>query len=151
MSIPETREERVPGFHENAEIRFETVIDSPFAILASRRAAQKRKNTHFFRRNSVSVCCFLNDRFLEKSKPTHFCIEKSVSFYTFWRRGARRKSQTDYLVLSQIAFPRFRENRNSILACFRNRNPLFSGIRFLKRARIEFLVFTKTRKCDLRQ
>ena len=39
MPISATREERVPGFHENAEMRFETVIDSPFAISASRRAA----------------------------------------------------------------------------------------------------------------
>ena len=48
MSISETREERVPGFHENAEMRSETRMSSQSAISASRRAAQKCKKTHFF-------------------------------------------------------------------------------------------------------
>ena len=47
-SSSETREERVPGFHENAGMHFETVIISPFAISASRRAARKCQDTHFF-------------------------------------------------------------------------------------------------------
>ncbi len=47
MSIPETHEERIPGFHENAEMRFEQGIDSPFAISVSRRAAKKCKKDMF--------------------------------------------------------------------------------------------------------
>ena len=71
-SKPRTREERVPGFHGNAEMHFETVISSPFAISASRRAARKCKKTHFFRRKSVSVCSFEKPVVLKKSKRTHF-------------------------------------------------------------------------------
>ena len=53
MPISETREERVPGFHENAGMRFEQGIRCPFAISVSRRAAKKCKKTHFLRRKSV--------------------------------------------------------------------------------------------------
>ena len=53
MSISETSEERVPGFHENAEMQYEQGISSPLAIPASRRAARKCEKTHFFRRKSV--------------------------------------------------------------------------------------------------
>ncbi len=47
-AISETREERVPGFRENAEMRFETVIGSPFAIPGPPpRRPEVRKDTLF--------------------------------------------------------------------------------------------------------
>ena len=58
ISNSHIRVKRKPGFHENAEMRFELWISSPFAISASRRAARKCKKTHFFRRKSVSFRVF---------------------------------------------------------------------------------------------
>ena len=87
MSIPETREERVPGFHENAEMRFEQGIDSPFAISVSRRAAKKCKKTHFFTLKSVSNHVFLNDELI-KSARIHTFSSKKVCLFTLFGGAA---------------------------------------------------------------
>ena len=90
IPISETREERVPGFHENAEMRFETVIDSPFAISASRRAAKKCKKTHYFTLKSVSNHVFLNGRLIKSARIHTFPSKKCVFLHFL---AARRETE----------------------------------------------------------
>ena len=114
MSNSRAREERIPGFHENAELQFELGIRCPFAISASRRAARKCKKTHYFRLRSV---CSRKESYrphYRNRKTLHFWTLKSVSFCTFRRRGGRRKSQTGFVFPARIAIPRFRGNPESV-------------------------------------
>ena len=48
--------------------------------------------------------------------------------HTFWRRGGTPESQTDRLLLYQIAFPRFRENQELNPRAFQKSDPAKSRI-----------------------